>query len=152
ELQLSIIDAEQGDARNLHKKYESDSFDRILVDAPCSGLGVVRSKPDIKYHKNEEDISRLSSIQLDILTSVASLLKTGGKLVYSTCTVDQEENEHVIKQFLQKNKEITFDTRFFDDLPSHLQDSVGVSSYGIQLFPHTFQTDGFFISRLVKLA
>ncbi len=75
ELDLSIIDASCHDARHLSEKYEEESFDRILVDAPCSGLGVIRGKPDIKYHKKSDDIIHLADIQLRILHEVAPLLK-----------------------------------------------------------------------------
>src|SRR5690625_4721089 len=83
---LSAIHASAHDARKLKEKYAEASFDRILVDAPCSGLGVINSKPEIKYEKSEQDIERLHTIQLDILNHVADLLKDDGLFVYSTCT------------------------------------------------------------------
>src|SRR5699024_6907030 len=98
-LGLTNILAQQGDARKLQEKHQPESFERVLVDAPCSGLGVIRTKPDIKYHKDEEDISRLAQIQKDILHHVSSLVKPDGYLIYSTCTVDKEENEGVIQAF-----------------------------------------------------
>lgn len=150
-LQLTIIQANQGDARQLQNKYEPERFDRILIDAPCSGLGVVRGKPDIKYHKRQEDIHRLAKIQLDILTSVAPLLKKHGKLVYSTCTVDLEENEQVVETFLENHNNFAIDSNFFEDMPSELHGSDGHSSVGIQLFPQTLQTNGFFITRLTRI-
>src|SRR5690625_2899552 len=87
-LGITNIHVGQSDARDLQTIHEKESFDRILVDAPCSGLGVIRSKPDIKYNKSEEDIYNLHKLQLAILDHVAPLLKQTGKLVYSTCTVD----------------------------------------------------------------
>lgn len=152
ELNLSIIHANKGDARKLQNKYKAEHFDRILIDAPCSGLGVIRSKPDIKYHKQVKDIENLSEIQFEILSSVSPLLKKGGKLVYSTCTVDQKENVQVVKRFLEHHRNFIFDPQFHNDLPSELNDTEGVTSYGIQLFPQTMETDGFFIARLVKQA
>jgi len=149
-LHLSIIEAQQGDARHLHNKYEIESFDRILVDAPCSGLGVIRNKPDVKYNKQKNDIVRLSTIQLEILNSVAPLLKKDGFLMYSTCTVDAQENENVVKTFLEKNANFKIDEQFFKTLPKAFENSNGLTPYGLQIFPQTYQTDGFFLSRLIK--
>lgn len=150
ELGLSIIEAKGYDARKLPELFDEESFDRILVDAPCSGFGVARGKPDIKYNKKESDISNLAKIQADILSSVAPLLKKSGKLVYSTCTVDKKENEEVVKTFLANHPEFETDAGFFEELPSTLQHEPGLSSFGMQLFPHTLNTDGFFLVRFVK--
>src|SRR5699024_1316842 len=120
-LGLNSIQTGQADARNLQETYPSNYFDRILIDAPCSGLGVLRSKPDIKYNKTESDISKLANIQTEILAHVNSLLKDDGKLIYSTCTVDKEENEKVISRFLDGNREWIIDPTFFENLPSVLQ-------------------------------
>ncbi|WP_010096723.1 16S rRNA (cytosine(967)-C(5))-methyltransferase RsmB [Ornithinibacillus scapharcae] len=149
-LDLSIIEAEAADARNLGEHYQNETFDRILVDAPCSGLGVMRGKPDIKYNKQERDIERLSEIQKDILTTVAPLLKIEGKLLYSTCTVDPIENEAVVKAFLAEHEDYQIDKQFFEELPNELKNSIGVSEYGLQLFPQSFETDGFFLTRLIR--
>jgi 16S rRNA (cytosine967-C5)-methyltransferase len=150
ELQLTIINAEAKDARKLQEAHQKGSFDRILVDAPCSGLGVIRGKPEIKYHKEEKDIRRLAEIQLDILEEVAPLLKQNGLLIYSTCTVDKEENEEVVKKFLENNSGFIIDESFFKELPSMLKTSMGISDYGLQLFPQFFDTDGFFLTRLLR--
>ncbi|TQS75611.1 16S rRNA (cytosine(967)-C(5))-methyltransferase RsmB [Ornithinibacillus gellani] len=150
QLQLSIIDASAMDARKLGSLYSPESFDRILVDAPCSGLGVIRGKPDIKYSKQEADIARLSIIQSDILETVAPLLKQGGKLVYSTCTVDPAENTEVVSQFLNRHPDYEVDPTFFTELPDTLQQSIGVSKYGLQIFPQQYETDGFFLVRFVR--
>ncbi|SEB19715.1 16S rRNA (cytosine967-C5)-methyltransferase [Thalassobacillus cyri] len=151
QLDLHIIEAEQADSRELGDKHQVESFDRILLDAPCSGLGVLRSKPDIKYHKQEKDILVLSSIQDELLESMAPLLKKGGKLVYSTCTVDQRENEDVIQRFLNNHPEYTIDPSFNRDLPGELREAPGLSEYGLQLFPQHYDTDGFFLTRMIKL-
>src|SRR5699024_11558200 len=94
----------QSNARVLQTFYPNETFERILVDAPCSGLGVIHNNPDIKYNKHIKDIKRLARIQLDILIAVAPLLQKGGQLVYSTCTVDPQENEEVVKRFLINRK------------------------------------------------
>jgi len=151
ELELSIIEATQADARKLQDIHEQESFDRILVDAPCSGLGVIRGKPEIKYHKQEKDLERLSEVQLDILEHVAPLLRKGGVILYSTCTVETRENEQVVKRFLENNKGFQVDKQFFTELPNEIRHSGGITEFGLQLFPQTFQTDGFFLTRLKKL-
>lgn len=151
-LQLSIINAQQGDARKLQEHHKKESFDRILVDAPCSGLGVIRGKPEIKYDKQLSDVNRLSTIQSDILRSVAPLLKKDGLLIYSTCTVDKQENEAVVKHFLQENSNYKMDKHFFEELPDHLKAAPGIAKEGLQIFPQTDDTDGFFLTRLIKVA
>src|SRR5699024_3014212 len=150
DLHLTNINAQQADARNLRNIHADESFDRILVDAPCSGFGVIRGKPDIKYNKQEKDVHQLAAIQADILDHVAPLLKKDGLLIYSTCTVDVEENENVVKNFLEKHKDFEVDASFIEDLPKDIKKSPGITKTGIQLFPHTFQTDGFFFVRLIR--
>lgn len=149
-LDLTIIEAKQADGRKLHEKHNEESFDRVLVDAPCSGLGVIRGKPEIKYTKQESDIHNLAQIQFDILTGVAPLVKNKGLLMYTTCTVDKEENNQVVKRFLENHPDFSIDQTFFEELPAFLSDSEGISMEGLQLFPHTHQTDGFFLTRLIK--
>ncbi len=85
---------------------QKESYDAILVDAPCSGLGVMRRKPDIKYTKREEDFESLHKIQLQLLDNAVKVLKTGGRLVYSTCTVDRLENEGTVQAFLASHPEM----------------------------------------------
>ncbi|ADU30809.1 16S rRNA (cytosine(967)-C(5))-methyltransferase RsmB [Evansella cellulosilytica] len=149
-LNLSIINTEQLDARQVSGQFEEHSFDRILVDAPCSGLGVIQRKPDLKWSKNEGDINRLAQIQTEILEAVWPLLKKGGTLVYSTCTVDKEENNEVITQFVQKKENAQFDDQLMDRLPKAFHDCKGKGNGMIQLFPGEQSTDGFFISSVIK--
>lgn len=91
------------DARNVNK--QGRKFDKILVDVPCSGYGVIRKKPEILYSKNRENIEELAKLQLEILNSAADILKDGGELIYSTCTITDEENTNNIKKFLEERKE-----------------------------------------------
>ncbi|WP_149476503.1 16S rRNA (cytosine(967)-C(5))-methyltransferase RsmB [Oceanobacillus polygoni] len=151
QLNLTIIDANPGDARKLGELHEDASFDRILIDAPCSGLGVIRGKPEIKYHKKEEDIKRLAEIQLEILEHVAPLLKKDGLLIYSTCTVDTAENEKVVQNFLANQTDFQIDESFFGTLPNELKRAPGITRNGLQLFPEYDGTDGFFLTRLKKI-
>lgn len=147
-LNLSIIETSPCDARNLTEIHEKESFDRILVDAPCSGLGVIRSKPDIKYNKSFADIEKLQTVQQDILEEAFKLLKKDGQLVYSTCTINILENEHVIEEFLNHHPEVEVDSCFIDNLPQSVLENSRLTDFGIQLFPYTANSDAFFISRL----
>lgn len=149
-LGLTNVVAEGMDARLLPDKFNEHFFDRILIDAPCSGLGVIRGKPDIKYHKNELDIRNLASIQLELLENIAPLLKKNGTILYSTCTVDREENEAVIESFLNDQTEFEVDPAFFTDLPEKARRAPGLTKFGLQIFPDDFHTDGFFLTRLRK--
>lgn len=150
ELSLSIIEASQNDARSLDEIYEPESFARILVDAPCTGFGVARGKPDIKLSKQQQGIEQLSRIQQDILNHAAPLLKKGGYLVYSTCTVNKKENDDVVQTFLKNHEDFIVDPLFFTELPDVVKESPGITSIGLQLFPQDFQSDGFFLTRLKK--
>lgn len=151
-LGLTNITVGQNDARKLQEVHQAASFDRILIDAPCSGFGVIRSKPDIKYNKSMEDIKKLQSVQISILNEVAPLLKKEGKLVYSTCTVDVMENEEVIKSFLNHHRDYEVDEQFLREINMLTFKNARVTEYGLQLFPQTIQSDGFFITRLTRTA
>ena len=102
-LGIDIVKAIVMDARNVNK--QGRKFDKILVDVPCSGYGVIRKKPEILYSKNRENIEELAKLQLEILNSAADILKDGGELIYSTCTITNEENTNNIKKFLEERKE-----------------------------------------------
>ena len=102
-LGIDIVKAIIMDARNVNK--QGRKFDKILVDVPCSGYGVIRKKPEILYSKNRENIEELAKLQLEILNSAADILKDGGELIYSTCTITDEENTNNIKKFLEERKE-----------------------------------------------
>ena len=102
-LGIDIVKAIVMDARNVNK--QGRKFDKILVDVPCSGYGVIRKKPEILYSKNRENIEELVKLQLEILNSAADILKEGGELIYSTCTITDEENTNNIKKFLEERKE-----------------------------------------------
>ena len=102
-LGIDIVKATVMDARNVNK--QGRKFDKILVDVPCSGYGVIRKKPEILYFKNRESVEELAKLQLEILNSAADILKDGGELIYSTCTITDEENTNNIKKFLEERKE-----------------------------------------------
>jgi 16S rRNA (cytosine967-C5)-methyltransferase len=147
-LQLPNVTAIVMDSRQVNEHFEKESFDKILVDAPCSGFGVMRRKPDLKYTKTEQDILQLARIQLQILEAVEPLLKKGGTLIYSTCTIDQEENKEVVEAFLENHPDFVPDDTLIRRLPQLVSEKVKDGQ--IQLFPDDFQTDGFYIACLRK--
>ncbi len=115
--------------------------DSVICDVPCSGLGVIAKKPDLRY-KPIEDIFELNALQSRILTCSAEYLRVGGTLVYSTCTLNKAENEDIVRDFLEKNPE-------FSTVPIDLFGEQGTSGM-ITLYPHIHETDGFFIAVLKK--
>ncbi|WP_409276265.1 16S rRNA (cytosine(967)-C(5))-methyltransferase RsmB [Neobacillus sp. SCS-31] len=147
-LELPNIEAMALDSRNAQSRFEPESFDRILLDAPCSGLGVMRRKPDMKYTKKEEDLGRLEKIQQQLLDSVAPLLKKGGILVYSTCTVDKGENHRSVTEFLKRHPEYEPDGGLADRMPDAVRPLVSGSE--LQIMPQDFGSDGFYIASLRK--
>ena len=98
---IDIIHAAKMDARKLDQ--QGKKFDKILVDAPCSGYGVIRKKPEILYSKGVNNIEEISKLQYEILSSASFCLKEGGELVYSTCTITYEENTGNVKKFLEEH-------------------------------------------------
>ncbi|MDR0921708.1 MAG: 16S rRNA (cytosine(967)-C(5))-methyltransferase RsmB [Lactobacillales bacterium] len=140
-----VVETELLDARKVQDVFEKEQFDRILVDAPCSGLGLMRRKPDIKYHKNSKDFLQLQKIQLEILESVAPTLKKSGIMTYSTCTIVEEENSQVVDAFLNAHPE-------FEkiNIPVNSYVQAAVKDGMLQIMPNTFMTDGFFICSLRK--
>lgn len=121
----------------------SEKFDRILIDAPCTGTGTLRRNPEIKWRLMPDDIKRLAEIQYTLLEKGAQLLTDGGRLIYSTCSLEREENEEVVQKFLKANTEF------------HLVQSTGpddcVTAEGfVRTFPHRQGTDGFFAAVIKK--
>ncbi|NNU82531.1 16S rRNA (cytosine(967)-C(5))-methyltransferase RsmB [Geobacillus sp. BMUD] len=136
------------DSRRLGERFAPESFDRILVDAPCTGFGVIRRKPEIKYTKGSDDVAALAEVQQAILRAAAPLLKKGGTLVYSTCTVEREENEETIARFLADHRDFSLDGQLAERMPEPVRPYVKGGM--LQLLPHHFDSDGFFIARLRK--
>lgn len=127
------------DARKATEIFAAGEFTKILVDAPCSGLGLLRRKPEIRYTKRQQDLQNLQKIQLAILTAVSSLLKKNGELVYSTCSISMEENEEVVKKFLQAHPD-------FELVPfklTKLESKTGM----LKIMPDLDGNDGFFIAK-----
>lgn len=124
--------------------------DRVLVDAPCTGLGIIRKKPDIKYSKNLAGQKEIIELQRQVLKNASNYVKPGGYLVYSTCTIQPEENLDNVMAFLSENKDFKL-IGFEDLLPEKLKAGTAKEGY-MQLYPNVNQTDGFFISKLVKIS
>ncbi|MBQ9096984.1 MAG: 16S rRNA (cytosine(967)-C(5))-methyltransferase RsmB [Clostridia bacterium] len=137
-LGIDIISPVLQDASEINDEYISIA-DKVLVDAPCSGLGILRRKPEIKYNRTPEDLVSLSTLQQKILGSSAKYVKPGGELVYSTCTINPGENEKVIEEFLANNKNFELIDLDFENSPY------------IKLFPHIHNTDGFFIAKVRRV-
>lgn len=134
-LGLDIIDARVNDALEFNS--DLGKFDRVLCDVPCSGLGVIKRKPEIKYKKKEE-LDELPKIQLRILENTSGYVKQGGRLLYSTCALNRSENEEVVLRFLEDNK-------------SFSPDGVFDGEFTKTVFPKDFGSDGFFISVLKRI-
>lgn len=149
-LGLDCVSTGSADALELEHTLEHQSFDRILLDAPCSGLGVIRRKPDLKWRKQPEDVASVASLQRELLQSVSKLLKPGGILVYSTCTTEQAENSEVVADFLKQNPDFTAVT-FASPLWDRLEGTALAEGDGIQLLPHHYGSDGFYISKLQRV-
>jgi 16S rRNA (cytosine967-C5)-methyltransferase len=148
-LGISIIETRQADARELSGN-ETDAYDFVLLDAPCSGWGVIRRKPDIKWSKEPGEVKQLVQLQRQLLKAVAQLVKPGGVLVYSTCTLEPKENREQVEWFLAKHPEFEWDASFADRLPDGVQRKARVEKGSVQILPHHLDSDGFFISRLRK--
>lgn len=126
---VSIVHASVHDGKEPYKTNER--YDRILIDAPCSGLGDLSHKPEIRYHVTPESLDELVQLQKEILSANAGSLKPGGKLVYSTCTLNRKENEGQIRRFLKEHPD-------FELLEERT------------VFPFEEDTDGFYMACLQK--
>jgi 16S rRNA (cytosine967-C5)-methyltransferase len=148
-LGLKSIRTMQADMTKQVAGVEELTYDRILVDAPCSGLGTLRSHPEIKWNRGTGDLTRLRDLQRKILTQAASYLKPDGILVYSTCTLTAVENENTVDEFLGRHGEFVL-----EDAASYLPDKAKQLVRGkyFLALPHTHDTDGFFAARLRRVA
>ena len=148
-LGITIIDTLVADAGRPMAFGEGIAFDGILVDAPCSGLGVLRRNPDIKMRRRPEDITELSARQAEILDNAAGYLKKGGRLVYSTCTFEPEETDEIIRLFLDGHRDFALDDAA-KYLPKECAALIDRSGF-LRTFPHLHAMDGFFAARLRRI-
>jgi len=145
---ISIIEEYELDARLLHERWGGQA-DRVLVDAPCSALGVLRRRPDVRWRREEQDIEELSRLQKEILAAAGRCVREGGVLVYTACTLEPEENEEAVEALLASQPFV------YDDLNPCFpgrgwteDDRQQMKRGFFYLFPHRHGTDGFFIARL----
>lgn len=144
-LGITNIEAKSADAL-LPAGEAVNRFNRVLVDAPCSGTGIIRRKPDIKWQRKQDDFGNLIEIQRKILYNASRYVIPGGVLVYSTCSVDERENTRVALAFLKENPE--YDAEPLElYLPDPLKGKDGCRQGMLSLYPHSDHTDGFFIAR-----
>ena len=134
-LGISIIDTKVKDASIFDLNYV-EKFDKILLDVPCLGIGVIKRKPDIKWQKQEKDIEEITKIQRRILDTCSKYLKKQGIIIYSTCSIFKEENDKIIMEFLDQNK--NFEIEKINEKNSFLN-----------IYPNNIQ-DGFFIAKITK--
>ncbi len=144
--------ADDGKFLKRHTKF----FDRVLVDAPCSGTGTWRRNPDMKFKTTPQDIDELRMLQRSILTKAAPLVREWGWLIYATCSVLKAENDDQIAWFLENHPEFKIASGnhpaegiYWGDLRHHLS-MPGMDTMGLQLFPHVHATDGFYVTVLVR--
>lgn len=139
---VGFINILQFDAEN-SLPFADQSFDVILLDAPCTGTGTIRHNPEIRYFLEEKDFETLAAKQLKILKNASKLLKPGGRLIYSTCSLEIEENEAVCEKFLAANEE-------FYKIPPNVKANFLTTEGFARTFPHKGNSDGFFIAVLAK--
>jgi 16S rRNA (cytosine967-C5)-methyltransferase len=122
-----------------------DSAERVLIDVPCSGLGIIRKKPEIKWTKNLKQLKEIIKIQREIMNSAAKYVKIGGVLLYSTCTLNKKENENNVKWFLSNFPNYNIEQLFYGEL-----DNIVYDKYGVTVLPNEYM-DGFFIAKFKRI-
>ena len=143
---------EQMESEKYKTKIDEKSFnkyDKILLDVPCMGIGVIKRKPDIKWHRNPQDIEQITKTQYNILNNCAKLLKQGGELVYSTCSILKEENENIVEKFLSENKNFEIITKSDIQKFSPFKQYLEKEKY-LNILPSN-EHDGFFICKLKNI-
>lgn len=145
-LGIKIINTEINDATIYNEKYK-EKFDKILLDVPCLGLGVLKRKPDIKWKRKREDIQEIKNIQLKILDNCSKYLKSGGKMVYSTCSILKQENEECINEFIKNNE--MFSIKQIDLKDHNYLKKISKFDKYLQLYQNE-KIDGFFICKMQK--
>jgi 16S rRNA (cytosine967-C5)-methyltransferase len=143
-LGVSIVETHVGGVASVSGRWKN-RCDRVLVDAPCSNLGVLRRNPDVKWKRDETDLGRLAEKQRGILAAAAALVKPGGRLVYATCSLEPEENDEIVRGFLAEHRDWHLDPP--TDFPI-APDGDGI----LRVLPHVHGTDGFTAARMVRQA
>lgn len=143
-LSVSNIDIKKQDATELNDQF-LEKFDIVVCDVPCSGLGVIKNKPEIKYKITNKHIEEIVTLQKQILNNSVKYLKEGGVLIYSTCTIDKRENEYNIQEFLEKNSNFRLEKITIDSTIKEYKEGM------LNILPDEYNCDGFFISKLRKI-
>ena len=146
-LGCTILETKRSDASRVYAE-DREAWDRVLLDAPCSGLGIIRNKPDLKLHRKPEDVESLAALQREMLQAAAQCVRPGGVLVYSTCTLSPRENEDNVAWFLDQHPEFVPE-RLEGILPAGFPPSQIHPSYTYVL-PEKDFFDGFFLARFYK--
>ena len=147
-LGISIVSTRCFDLERGVSQLPAKGFDRILLDAPCSGLGVMRRNPDIKWHRSEKELAKNNARQLRLLANLAPAVKPAGFLVYAVCSPEPEENEAVIHQFLKKHSNFGINNHY-GQLPNEICKTAITKGF-FKTFPCLTQMDGFFSVRLQR--
>ena len=155
-LGINIIKTSVQDATIFNEKYK-EKFDKILLDVPCLGIGVLKRKPDIKWQKEQKDVDEISKIQYKILENCSKYLKKNGEIVYSTCSIFKKENERIIEKFIKNNSEIQIEKLDFEknsQLKNEKNANLFFQNYiknckYLEVYQNE-KTDGFFICKMTK--
>jgi len=148
-LGITIVDTLCENLNRSELQHQLEPFDRILLDAPCSGMGVIRRNPDIKWRSSKKNFAPLANKQLAFLDTLSRMVKPSGIIVYAVCSPEPEENEIVVNEFLKKNTEFVINKQ-----PEGLADKMGsmMAPDGFfKTFPHFNQMDGFAFVRLQRI-
>jgi len=164
-LGITIVEAIEADARKLDEYLSGEKADRVLVDAPCTGLGVLRRRAEARWRRTPDQLEIFPRLQYAILASAARHVKPGGILVYCTCTIEPEENQQVVARFLDAHPQFQIEIPPLDyallessplfqrgvrgDFTAAVQNLVSAEGY-MQTYPHLHDMDGFFAARMVK--
>lgn len=149
-LKAEVKVADVTDAASLGEEITGEQWDRILLDAPCSGTGVIRRHPDIKWLRRESDLSTLGERQLQMLSALWPLLKPGGILLYVTCSILQEENQLTLQRFIERQVDTTPQTDGYGAIALQCLGQTTEDAIGVQILPGPGQTDGFYYALLKK--
>jgi len=153
-LSIKIVEIKQTNILKYNDKSFNNNFDKVIVDAPCTGLGVLRRNPDGKWNKTHKDIKRLAAKQKRLLGKAAQFVKPGGMLLFSVCSSEVEENEHVINDFIKQNNGFIIDKNLKNQTSGEQRSSLDSAFFTTQgffkSFPHAPFMDGFFVARLIK--
>ncbi|MDU3723847.1 MAG: 16S rRNA (cytosine(967)-C(5))-methyltransferase RsmB, partial [Clostridium celatum] len=143
-LGLNNVEVDAMDATKLNSKYVSMA-DKVLIDVPCSGLGIIRKKPEIKWNKSRKSLKDLVPTQREIMENAWQYLKQGGTMIYSTCTLNNEENGENVEWFLNKHKDAVIEKIFLGNMDNFIYEKNGA----LTILPNEYM-DGFYIAKISK--